>query len=77
MRKVASILFITVLSARSTTPQIAIDPKSISDVVKFNKDKDEYTAVAQTYDLSVKIGKNAMVGGAVGWGQLSDGFKPA
>ena len=66
MRKIALILFITVLSACSSTPQIAIDPKSISDVVKFNKDRDECTAVAQTYDLSEKTGKNAMVGGAVG-----------
>jgi hypothetical protein len=47
-------------------PQVAVDPKSITDVAKYNKDKDECTAIATSYDLSEKAGKNAEIGAAAG-----------
>jgi hypothetical protein len=65
--KIYSLYLITfILFACASKPQVAVDPKSITDIVRYNKDKDECTAVAQTYDLSEKTGKNAMVGGAAG-----------
>lgn len=66
MKKLSIYVTVLMLSACSSTPQIAVDPKSITDVVQFNKDKEECTAIAQTYDLSEKAGKNAMAAGAAG-----------
>ncbi len=54
------------LTGCASKPQVAVDPKSITDVQKYNKDKDECTAVAASYDLGEKAGKNAMIGGAAG-----------
>lgn len=50
----------------ASTPQVAIDPKSITDTVKYQKDMDECKAVAASYDLSEGVGKNAAVGAAAG-----------
>lgn len=63
--KVAIFLMIFVAGCASK-PQVAVDPKSIGDVAKFNKDKDECTAVATTYDLGEKSTKNAVIGGTAG-----------
>ena len=59
-------MVLVTLAGCASTPQVAVDPKSINDVAKFNKDKDECTAVATSYDLSEKAGKNAAVGAAAG-----------
>lgn len=66
MKKILAIVFLVLLSACASTPQVAVDPKSIVDVVKYNKDKDECTAVATSYDLSGKVGANTAVGAVAG-----------
>jgi hypothetical protein len=66
MKKILAIVFLLLLSACASTPQVAVDPKSIVDVVKYNKDKDECTAVATSYDLSGKVGANTAVGAVAG-----------
>jgi hypothetical protein len=60
------VVLISFLSGCASTPQVAVDPKSIKDVVKFEKDKDECTAVATSYDLSEKVGANTAVGAVAG-----------
>ena len=55
-----------VLAGCASTPQVAVDPKTIHDTAKYNKDRDDCTAIATTYDLNEKAGKNAMIGGAAG-----------
>lgn len=65
-RLLSTLIILTILVGCASTPQVAVDPKSITDVSKFNKDKDECTAVATSYDLSEKAGKNAAVGAAAG-----------
>lgn len=60
------VLTIGSLGACASAPQVAIDPKSITDTVKYQKDMDECKAVAASYDLSEGVGKNAAAGAAVG-----------
>jgi outer membrane lipoprotein SlyB len=50
----------------ASKPQIAIDPKSITDMAKYQNDMSECNAVAASYDLSEGAGKNAAVGAAAG-----------
>lgn len=59
-------MLVTFLASCGSTPQVAVDPKSITDVVQFGKDKDECTSVATTYDLGEKVGGNAAAGAAAG-----------
>lgn len=48
------------------SPQIAIDPKSVSDKAQLEKDMSECKKVAETYDLGKTTGENAIVGAAAG-----------
>lgn len=50
----------------ASAPQVVIDPKSISNEAKYQRDMDECHSIARTYDLSQSTTKNAVVGGAVG-----------
>lgn len=45
-------------------PQVVIDPKSISDQAKYQKDLDECNSIAQTYALGGATATNAAVGAA-------------
>ena len=66
MKRLVYYVVILMITACASKPQVAIDPKSIKDVIQYNKDKDECTAVASSYDLGEKTGKNAVIGGAAG-----------
>ncbi len=67
MRKVILFSFVlAIISGCASAPQVAIDPKSITDTAKYSKDMDECRAVAASYDLSEGAGKNAAVGAAAG-----------
>jgi hypothetical protein len=63
-------MFVTITAVAvagcASAPQVAIDPKSISDVAKYQKDMDECKSVAASYDLSSGAGKNAAIGAAAG-----------
>lgn len=50
----------------AATPQVAIDPKSIKNAGEYEKDIEECKAIAASYDLGERAGKNAAVGAAVG-----------
>lgn len=65
-RAVAIIPVIVTLAGCASAPQVAIDPKSITDTAKYQRDMDECKAVASSYDLSEGAGKNAAVGAAAG-----------
>lgn len=62
---VASVV-LAMLGGCAAGPQIAVDPKSITDTAKYRKDTNECTAIAKNYDLSGNAAKNAVVGAAVG-----------
>ena len=50
----------------AVSPQVAIDPKSISDKAKYKADMAECRAVSESYNLNDSALKNAAVGGAAG-----------
>ena len=54
-----------VLQACASKPKIAVDPSSIKDVAKYEKDVEECRAVSLNYDSSDAVAKSAAVG-AVG-----------
>lgn len=66
MKKVISIVPLLISAGCSTTLNVAIDPASIKDRIKYNNDYDTCRQVAQTYDLSGDTTKNALLGAAAG-----------
>lgn len=64
--KILSATIVLSLVGCASAPQVAIDPKSITDVSKYQKDMDECKSVATSYDLSAGVGKNAAVGAVTG-----------
>ena len=59
-----SIMFL--MSCASSTPQMIIDPASVSDASKLPIDQSECTAIAQQYDLTGEIVAKGIGGGAIG-----------
>ena len=68
MQKLFPILILTtiIFQGCSTTLNVAVDPGSITDRIKYNNDHDTCRKVAETYDLSGDTTKNAAVGVAAG-----------
>lgn len=56
------------LAGCSTAPQVVVDPKSIKDVVKYDKDLAECKAVSQGYDASSATAGSAMLGAGAALG---------
>lgn len=50
----------------ASTPQVVVDPRSISNEAQYQKDMDECHAIARSYNLSDTTTKNAAVGAAAG-----------
>lgn len=50
----------------ASAPQVVVDPRSISNEAKYQKDMDECHSIARSYDLSDTTMKNAAVGAAAG-----------
>lgn len=50
----------------ASAPQVVVDPRSISNEAKYQKDMDECHSIARTYDLNDTTTKNAVVGAAAG-----------
>ena len=46
----------------STTPQVIVDPKSVSDGIKFNRDMAECKAISENYDMSDATAGSAIIG---------------
>lgn len=55
-----------IFSGCSTTLNVAVDPSSILDRIKWNSDHEACRQVAETYDLSSDTTKNAVLGVAAG-----------
>ena len=58
--QIVSVLFI--LQSCAAAPKIAVDPGSIKDVAKYEKDYEECRAVSLAYDNSDAAGKSAVLG---------------
>ena len=63
--RIVSAIVVLAFAGCASGPQVAIDPKSISDTAKYKADLDECTAVAKNYDLSGNATANAAVGAVV------------
>jgi len=59
------VVMMMMLQACASKPKIAVDPSSIKDVAKYEKDVEECRAVSLNYDSSDAVAKSAAVG-AVG-----------
>jgi hypothetical protein len=67
MRTFASLIILAVFTAGCTSgPQVAIDPRSITDTAKYESDLAECTSIAKNYDMSSSAIKNAAVGATAG-----------
>ncbi len=64
--RTVSVIVVLSLFGCASGPQVAIDPKSITDTGKYKGDMDECTAVAKNYDLSGNAAANAAVGAVAG-----------
>jgi len=66
MNKPVILILIIILSGCVSTPQIAIDPKSIADPNKYTKDMRQCREIAESYDLSEGMAANTLLGAAAG-----------
>jgi len=66
LKKIISGMLCVSVAGCAAGPQIAIDPKSITDTVKYEREMAECKAVAESYNLSSSTGKSAIAGAAVG-----------
>ncbi len=63
MKKASYIIIsIFILHSCAAAPKIAVDPSSITDVAKYEKDYEECRAVSLAYDNSDAAGKSAALG---------------
>lgn len=68
MKFTACALAIALLGGCASKPQIAVDPRTVSNQAKYEQDINECTAVAENYDLTEGTAKTAIVGAAAGGG---------
>ena len=67
MKKIGSLLVtISLISCASNSPQMIIDPASVSDPDKLPIDQSQCTAIAQQYDLGGEIAVKSIGGAAIG-----------
>ena len=57
-----AVIIIFILQSCAAAPKIAVDPSSIKDVAKYEKDLEECRAVSLNYDNSDAAGKSAVLG---------------
>ena len=57
-----AVIIIFILQSCAAAPKIAVDPSSIMDVAKYEKDLEECRAVSLNYDNSDAAGKSAVLG---------------
>ena len=59
------------LAACASTPQIIVDPSSISDQKKYEVDASECLEIARTFDLSGATGAKVVSGALIGGGAVA------
>jgi hypothetical protein len=62
VKKIIAITVCISLFGCAAAPQVAVDPQSIKDVDKYNKDMAECKAISETYDASGATAGNAALG---------------
>ena len=62
MRKIICTFASVALIGCASSPQVVVDPKSISDGIKYNKDMAECKAISENYDASSATTGSAMLG---------------
>ena len=63
---ILAICIVLLISCASSSPQMIIDPASVSDANQLPIDQSECTSIAQQYDLTGEIVAKGIGGGAIG-----------
>jgi hypothetical protein len=62
MKKIILATVIVVVVGCASSPQVIVDPKSISDGIKYNRDMAECKTISENYDASAATAGSAMLG---------------
>jgi hypothetical protein len=62
MKKIICIFTCVTLVGCASSPQVVVDPQSITDGIKYNKDMAECKAISENYDASSATTGSAMLG---------------
>jgi hypothetical protein len=71
MNKFICILLSATLGACASSPQIVIDPQSITDMTKYNSDLTECKSISEGYDASGATAGSAALGAGVALGTVA------
>jgi hypothetical protein len=71
MNKFICILFSVTLSSCASSPQIVIDPQSITDMTKYNGDMTECKAISEGYDAGGATAGSAVLGAGLALGTVA------
>jgi hypothetical protein len=62
MKKIISAIVVLSLFGCASNPQVIVDPKSVTDGVKYNRDMAECKTISENYDASAATAGSAMLG---------------
>lgn len=62
LRPLSALAIGLLISGCASTPQVIVDPKSVSDGIKFNRDMAECKAISENYDMSSATAGSAILG---------------
>ena len=71
MKKMISLLVIGSVVGCASNPQIVVDPKSVSDGVKYDRDMAECKTMSENYDASAATAGSAMLGAGAAVGSAA------
>ena len=71
MNKFICIFLSVILGACASSPQIVIDPQSITDMTKYNGDMTECKAISEGYDATGATTGSALLGAGVAVGTIA------
>jgi hypothetical protein len=63
---IITLCLLALISGCASDPKVAVDPNSIKDKLKYQKDSADCKATSETYDLSDTTTKSAVAGAATG-----------
>jgi hypothetical protein len=66
MRKITACTLVLGLVGCASNPQVIVDPKSITDGVKYNRDMAECKTMSEKYDTGAANAGSAMLGAGAG-----------
>ncbi len=68
MKKIIAISVVASLVGCASSPQVIVDPKSVTDGIKYNRDMAECKTISENYDASAATAGSAMLGAGAGIG---------